>query len=291
MLPSKLALFCCALAVATTAWQASAPLARHSLTLSASSLDNPSTKSSTQQAPPGDSSRLTKAKLLLKQFQTGTDDSTATLNNSPGEVVPDTYWRNGHLLEGDSAIVTRWARGVKVAEPLTTYDPAVAATRLFQQPAKWLVRNVQIAWPMGLWATGVVMDYVLRRENRGERAKQLRLAISGLGPAIIKGGQALASRPDLLPSEYLNELQKLQDDVPRFADQLAFKIVEQELEIDDFHSVFELVESEPVAAASIGQVRSFMVRCFGNLISRVGLQSRSSREWRNSCAEDPEAEM
>jgi predicted unusual protein kinase regulating ubiquinone biosynthesis (AarF/ABC1/UbiB family) len=63
----------------------------------------------------------------------------------------------------------------------------------------------------------------------------------------------LSSRPDLLPSEYLEELQKLQDDVPRFSNELAFKTVEEELGVA-FDEVFELVEEEPVAAASIGQV-------------------------------------
>lgn len=119
------------------------------------------------------------------------------------------------------------------------------------------MRNVQIAWPLGWWATGVVLDFVLASNNRRpQRARQLRRAIAGLGPAIIKGGQALASRPDLLPSEYLEELQKLQDDVPRFSNQEAFRIVEQELGlgVGEFGSVFELVEKEPVAAASIGQV-------------------------------------
>lgn len=42
------------------------------------------------------------------------------------------------------------------------------------------------------------------------RAAQLLGIIGNLGPAIIKAGQALSSRPDLLPKEYLDELQKLQ---------------------------------------------------------------------------------
>ena len=91
------------------------------------------------------------------------------------------------------------------------------------------------------------------KDNRRVRAQQLQQAVSRLGPAIIKGGQALASRPDLLPSEYLEELQKLQDDVPRFANDLAFATVEKELGMP-FNEVFELIEEEPVAAASIGQV-------------------------------------
>lgn len=63
--------------------------------------------------------------------------------------------------------------------------------------------------------------------------------------------QALASRPDLLPSEYLAELQKLQDNVPTFSNDIAFRIVEEELK-QKFGDVFELVEPKPVAAASIG---------------------------------------
>lgn len=46
--------------------------------------------------------------------------------------------------------------------------------------------------------------------NRETRAKDLLRIIGGQGPAIIKAGQALSSRPDLLPKEYLTELQKLQ---------------------------------------------------------------------------------
>lgn len=47
-------------------------------------------------------------------------------------------------------------------------------------------------------------------KNRKKRAEELLGIIGGLGPAIIKAGQALSSRPDLLPKEYLDELQKLQ---------------------------------------------------------------------------------
>lgn len=171
-------------------------------------------------------------------------------------VVPDNYWSNG-LLDG-SDVVTRYAfrRGVKIAEPLVKYDPEAAEQLLFRQPTKWFVRNIQIAGPLGWWAVGVVVDYLQGRSGisaqRERRAVQLRDAISGLGPAIIKAGQALASRPDLLPSEYLEELQKLQDDVPRFSNELAFATVEQELGVD-FDDVFDLVQEEPVAAASIGQ--------------------------------------
>lgn len=202
------------------------------------------------------SARLQKAQQLLEQLSIVDTPSDVMLTQNvtySKDVValPDSFWSNGHLVQGN--YVTRWARGVKVAEPLVTYDPVAAEKLLFRQPTKWLLRNLQISLPFGLWASGVVMDFIMQKENRRVRAIQLKEAISGLGPAIIKGGQALASRPDLLPSEYLEELQKLQDDVPRFSNALAFATVEEELGMK-FEDVFELVEQEPIAAASIGQV-------------------------------------
>eukprot|EP00560_Eucampia_antarctica_P007099 CAMPEP_0197830498 /NCGR_PEP_ID=MMETSP1437-20131217/7105_1 /TAXON_ID=49252 ORGANISM="Eucampia antarctica, Strain CCMP1452" /NCGR_SAMPLE_ID=MMETSP1437 /ASSEMBLY_ACC=CAM_ASM_001096 /LENGTH=953 /DNA_ID=CAMNT_0043432935 /DNA_START=191 /DNA_END=3052 /DNA_ORIENTATION=+ len=225
--------------------------------------------------------RLSKARALLEDFETydpmdesaimQTDSIVASENDSDYEedaqkeketttTVPDTVWYNSNLISNKSPTsqpyVTRWAKGVKVAEPLVKYDPVEAEKLLFSQPTKWLVRNVQIAAPLSWYVTAVLFDIVTGREiqNRPKRARQLLTTLSGLGPAIIKGGQALASRSDLLPSEYLEELQKLQDDVPRYSNDLAFKTVEEDLKIDSFDEVFELIEPEPIAAASIGQV-------------------------------------
>ena len=171
-------------------------------------------------------------------------------------VLPDSFWYNGNLEGGSGDFVTRWQRGVKVAEPLRKYDPAVAEKVLFRQPNRWVIRNVQIALPLGAWAAGVVFDVVTGQEkrNRKSRARQLLRTISGLGPAIIKAGQALSSRSDLLPREYLDELQNLQDNVPVFPNDKAFATVEEELG-EEFGEVFELIGTDPVAAASIGQGR------------------------------------
>ena len=212
-----------------------------------------------------DSKRLVKAKKLLQELMVENVDAAISISPETA-VVPETYWSNGHL-QGSNNYVTRWARGVKVAEPLVRYDPVAAERLLFRQPGKWLVRNIQIAFPIGWWAAGVVADYLLgRSNNRRYRAKQLNAAISGLGPAIIKGGQALASRSDLLPSEYLEEMQKLQDDVPRFSTPLALATVEKELGVP-FDQVFELVEQEPVAAASIGQVYKARLLSNGDVVA------------------------
>jgi hypothetical protein len=182
--------------------------------------------------------------------------------------IPESFWTNGHLDSDRGSFVTRWTKGMKVAEPLVKYDPIKAERLLFRQPAKWIVRNVQIALPLSLWAAGVVFDIVSGTEesNRRNRARQLLETLTGLGPAIIKGGQALASRPDVMPSEYLEELQRLQDDVPRFSNAVAFATVERELNVA-FADVFELVEPEPIAAASIGQVYKARLVANGDLIA------------------------
>ena len=231
--------------------------------------DTLSTTTALFSTPTVESKRLSKAKLLLEEFVSdGTSDTVENptpLSLSPPK-VPDKFWSNGHLEE--SNYVTRWARGVKVAEPLVRYDPIAAEKLLFRQPGKWLVRNVQIAFPIGWWAAGVVFDYVVgHNDNRKYRAQQLNSAISGLGPAIIKGGQALASRSDLLPSEYLLELQKLQDDVPRFSNKLALATLEKELNLTRFDDIFELVEPEPIAAASIGQVYKARLLSNGDVVA------------------------
>jgi len=204
-------------------------------------------------------SRLEKAKRILSELELDYyEDETIPLKTKD-TTVPDSFWRNSHLqdipFDTNQKYVTRWKRGMKVAEPLVQYDPIATEKKLFRQPRKWLIRNVQIAFPLSLWAFNLVFDYITGNEKkyRPQRAKQLLDTISKLGPAIIKGGQALGSRPDLMASEYLNELQKLQDDVPRYSNEKAFQIVEEELG-REFSSVFELIEEEPIAAASIGQV-------------------------------------
>ena len=132
-------------------------------------------------------------------------------------------------------------------------------------PTFRIVRNIQIAFPIGLWAVSVVSDYLWGRTNqRRERAQQLQRAISRLGPALIKGGQALASRPDLLPKEYLEELQSLQDNVPPFDCKRAFKIVEEELGAK-FEDVFELG-------------KPYMIFCCFKLLKLIPMKMTQSRK-------------
>lgn len=82
---------------------------------------------------------------------------------------------------------------------------------------------------------------------------RIRLALEEVGPAGVKIGQALAARADLLPTEYIVELRKLQDEVPPFSFQAARAVIEQELGCPA-EEYFAEIDPVPVAAASLSQV-------------------------------------
>ncbi|NET69973.1 MAG: AarF/ABC1/UbiB kinase family protein [Sphaerospermopsis sp. SIO1G2] len=90
-------------------------------------------------------------------------------------------------------------------------------------------------------------------QNKGKRATQLRKLLTRLGPTFIKVGQALSTRPDLIRKDFLEELIKLQDQLPPFDNELARHIIETELE-RSVEEIFTELSPTPVAAASLGQV-------------------------------------
>jgi predicted unusual protein kinase regulating ubiquinone biosynthesis (AarF/ABC1/UbiB family) len=116
-------------------------------------------------------------------------------------------------------------------------------------------RTVEIATSIGSWLTLVAADVASDsvEKNASVRAAQLREKLTKLGPAFVKVGQALSTRPDLLPSRYLEELSSLQDALPTFSDKEAFALVEKELG-RKMKDTFKMITPHPIAAASLGQV-------------------------------------
>ncbi|KAJ8499070.1 hypothetical protein OPV22_009622 [Ensete ventricosum] len=86
-----------------------------------------------------------------------------------------------------------------------------------------------------------------------KRAAKFRKTLILLGPFYIKLGQALSTRPDILPSAYCQELSKLQDQIPPFSTRVAIKSIESQLGVP-ICQIFADISSEPIAAASLGQV-------------------------------------
>lgn len=82
---------------------------------------------------------------------------------------------------------------------------------------------------------------------------RLRLSLEALGPIFVKLGQTLSTRPDLIPADIVDELDKLQDRVPPFPGCLAREIVESAIG-QPIEAVFADFENEALASASVAQV-------------------------------------
>ncbi|WP_404341907.1 ubiquinone biosynthesis regulatory protein kinase UbiB [Pseudoalteromonas mariniglutinosa] len=85
---------------------------------------------------------------------------------------------------------------------------------------------------------------------------RLRLALQALGPVWIKFGQMLSTRRDLLPQDIAQELALLQDQVQPFEGELAQKLIEKALNINDISEAFSDFSQIPLASASIAQVHT-----------------------------------
>jgi predicted unusual protein kinase regulating ubiquinone biosynthesis (AarF/ABC1/UbiB family) len=118
-----------------------------------------------------------------------------------------------------------------------------------------LWRALKIIWFFSGFVLGLKLDdwRGAAEQNKFKRAAQLRKLLTDLGPTFIKVGQALSTRPDLVRRDFLDELVKLQDQLPPFPNDVAFRIMELELDAD-VDEVFSEISPNPVAAASLGQV-------------------------------------
>ncbi|TVQ59166.1 MAG: AarF/ABC1/UbiB kinase family protein, partial [Spirulina sp. DLM2.Bin59] len=91
------------------------------------------------------------------------------------------------------------------------------------------------------------------QRQRRRRAQWLVRQLLELGPTFIKLGQALSTRSDLIPLEYIEALSELQDRVPPFGTAEAMAVIEAELG-GSVQNLFEEFDPFPLAAASLGQV-------------------------------------
>ncbi|EFI33037.1 ABC-1 domain protein [Desulfonatronospira thiodismutans ASO3-1] len=85
------------------------------------------------------------------------------------------------------------------------------------------------------------------------RWERMRMVLEELGPTFIKCGQILSQRADLLPRELLEELRKLQDDVPAEEFSEIRKVLQDNF-AQPLEDIFSEIEETPIAAASLAQV-------------------------------------
>lgn len=138
---------------------------------------------------------------------------------------------------------------------LRRYDASAIAQYYRYRPWRAIWRALRIA--------GLFLGFILglkwddwqgqTERNKYRRASQLRQILTDLGPTFIKVGQALSTRPDLVQQDFLDELVKLQDQLPPFPNELAFRIIETQLDAP-IADTFSEISPNPIAAASLGQV-------------------------------------
>jgi predicted unusual protein kinase regulating ubiquinone biosynthesis (AarF/ABC1/UbiB family) len=126
----------------------------------------------------------------------------------------------------------------------------------------------------GLWLDSKAWSYAggVTDEKKAVRRKRqaiwIRDTFLDLGPTFIKVGQLFSTRADLFPSEYVEELSKLQDRVPAFSYEQAEGIIKQDLgkSVTELFSSFEPI---PLAAASLGQVHKAQLHSGEEVVVKV----------------------
>lgn len=176
----------------------------------------------------------------------------------PSPQSGDTLATSGLVVESElHPVPEEHLKSVRVgaSEEVPRYDPQAIASRYRRRLFQVWGRSFNIFWTFLAFVISLWWDRQTGQleSNQVRQATKLREILTRLGPAYIKIGQALSTRPDLVPPAYLEELTLLQDQLPPFPNEVAFRFIEEELG-DRPENVYAELSPHPVAAASLGQV-------------------------------------
>jgi ubiquinone biosynthesis protein len=156
-------------------------------------------------------------------------------------------------------------RLLRVAVTLARYDALL--------PEEYYER-----YPLALRATHTLLRVVVRRRRPKTVGARLALALEKLGPAYVKVGQFLATRPDMIGVTAAQDLGRLKDRLPPFPRNVALDTINEEL--GGTESLFGVI-SDPMAAASIAQVHQANIPRQGLVaikVLRPGIERRIAKE-------------
>lgn len=106
------------------------------------------------------------------------------------------------------------------------------------------------------------------RNGKLTRGEALRQSLEQLGPLFVKFGQALATRPDMLPADIALELAELHHNVPPFSSEVALAIIEEAYGQSAFDQ-FKTFDCTPLAAASIAQVHAATLKSGQDVVVKI----------------------
>ena len=106
------------------------------------------------------------------------------------------------------------------------------------------------------------------RREKLTPGQALRKTLEELGPIFIKFGQALSTRPDILPPDIARELCKLQDKVPPFPSEKALEIIEAAFGRSAFE-IFAEFDTQALASASMAQVHAAKLKTGEDVVVKI----------------------
>jgi len=147
----------------------------------------------------------------------------------------------------DFSAVAKLRRFKDIVTTLLSYGLDEAVQRLKFPGAKLIKRIYTVEQDMGIY-------------------ERIRCVLEDLGPTFVKFGQIMSLRPDLLPSDLLFELSKLQDEVSPVEISEIRTVIEKALG-QSIENVFSAFDNEAIAAASISQVHHAVLKKDGATVA------------------------
>lgn len=149
--------------------------------------------------------------------------------------------------------------------PFSVYTALANSDYWHRRPVSVTKRTLEVSSTFGRW---ILSGKLRPGQSRENRADELRQILTNLGPAYVKIGQAISSRPDVVPPEFLMELEKLQDRLPPFPTEEALRVMAVELGRSPYE-IFSSISPTPVAAASLGQVYKGTLKSDGSQVRYI----------------------
>lgn len=133
---------------------------------------------------------------------------------------------------------------------------AASGRARYRRILRFAARNLAVTWWYEILLPTIGLRGVAERTRPARMrrfARRFRVLAVDLGGLMIKLGQFMSSRLDVLPPEITKELVGLQDEVPAVPFAAIRALAEQELGVP-LEQVFAAIDETPIAAASLGQV-------------------------------------